>query len=38
VAGDDATLTEVDGDHFIVIDPATEAWERTLELLEDLRA
>lgn len=37
-AGDDATLTEVDGDHFIVIDPATEAWERTLELLEDLRA
>ncbi|GAB3078484.1 alpha/beta hydrolase [Nocardioides zeae] len=36
--GDDATLTEVDGDHFIVIDPATEAWERTLELLESLRA
>lgn len=37
-AGDDATLTEVAGDHFIVIDPATEAWERTLELLEALRA
>lgn len=37
-AGDDATLTEVAGDHFIVIDPASAAWTSTLELLEGLRA
>ncbi len=36
-AGADATLTEVDGgDHFVVIDPASEAWARTLALLDDL--
>ena len=36
-AGADATLTEVDGgDHFEVIDPASEAWARTLALLDDL--
>ncbi|WP_432477699.1 alpha/beta hydrolase family protein [Nocardioides sp. GXQ0305] len=35
-AGADATLTEVDGDHFVVIDPASAAWEQTLRLLGDL--
>ena len=35
-AGADAGLTEVDGDHFVVIDPATDAWARTLELLDGL--
>ena len=36
-AGADATLTEVDGgDHFVVIDPASEAWATTLALLDDL--
>ncbi|MFW6773601.1 alpha/beta hydrolase family protein [Nocardioides sp. CPCC 205120] len=36
-AGDDATLTEVDGDHFVVIDEASPAWFTTLDLLEGLR-
>ncbi|MDF9715731.1 MULTISPECIES: alpha/beta hydrolase [unclassified Nocardioides] len=36
-AGDDATLTEVDGDHFVVIDAASPAWSATLDLLEGLR-
>ncbi len=35
-AGADATLTEVDGDHFVLIDPASQAWARTLELLDAL--
>lgn len=35
-AGADATLVEVEGDHFVVIDPASEAWRRTLEQLEGL--
>ncbi len=36
-AGADATLTEVDGgDHFVLIDPASEAWTTTLALLDDL--
>ena len=35
-AGADASLHEVEGDHFVVIDPATEAWSRTLELLDGL--
>jgi len=35
-AGADATLTEVDGDHFVLIDPASQAWVRTLELLDAL--
>ena len=35
-AGADATLTEVDGDHFVVIDTESAAWERTLRLLADL--
>ena len=35
-AGADATLTEVAGDHFVVIDPASDAWARTLTLLAAL--
>ena len=31
-----ATLTEVPGDHFVVIDPTGEAWTRTLEILDGL--
>ncbi len=34
--GADAELTRVDGDHFVVIDPASQAWVRTLEILEAL--
>jgi acetyl esterase/lipase len=36
-AGADATLTVVDGDHFTLIDPASEAWRVQLALLEELR-
>lgn len=36
-AGGDAELVQVDGDHFTVIDPASAAWERTLEVLGELR-
>lgn len=35
-AGADATLTTVEGDHFVVIDPASAAWETTVELLDRL--
>lgn len=35
-AGADATLTEVEGDHFVVIDPTSRAWTLTLEILETL--
>jgi acetyl esterase/lipase len=35
-AGADAELIELDGDHFVVIDPASRAWVRTLEVLETL--
>jgi len=35
-AGTDASLTEVEGDHFVVIDPASEAWATTLDLLDGL--
>jgi acetyl esterase/lipase len=35
-AGADATLTEVDGDHFVVIDPDSVAWASTLDLLASL--
>jgi acetyl esterase/lipase len=35
-AGAWAELTVVEGDHFVVIDPASEAWRRTLEIIEDL--
>ncbi len=35
-AGADATLTEVAGDHFVVIDPTSPAWATTLEILDAL--
>jgi acetyl esterase/lipase len=35
-AGASAALTEVEGDHFTVIDVESEAWRTTLELLEGL--
>lgn len=35
-AGADAELVAVDGDHFVVIDPGSMAWRRTLEVLDDL--
>ncbi len=34
--GADARLTEVDGDHFAVIDTESDAWQRQLELLGEL--
>jgi acetyl esterase/lipase len=33
-AGARAGLTEVAGDHFVVVDPASDAWRVTLEILE----
>jgi acetyl esterase/lipase len=36
-AGADAALVEVDGDHFVVIDPSDPTWSRTLELLDELQ-
>lgn len=36
-AGGDAELVEVDGDHFVVIDPSSPVWDRTLEVLDALR-
>lgn len=36
-AGADAELVEVDGDHFVVIDPTSTAWALTLEALDRLR-
>jgi len=35
-AGADATVTMVDGDHFTVIDPGSEAWRTTLKVLDQL--
>ena len=35
-AGGSATLVEVPGDHFTVIDPASEAWQQTVEILEGI--
>lgn len=35
-AGAPAQLTEVDGDHFAVIDPNSPAWARTVEILDSL--
>jgi dipeptidyl aminopeptidase/acylaminoacyl peptidase len=35
-AGGRATLVEVAGDHFVVIDPASSAWRRTLAILDAL--
>lgn len=35
-AGADAELVAVDGDHFVLIDPSSAAWTRTLEILDEL--
>jgi acetyl esterase/lipase len=35
-AGGMATLVEVPGDHYSVIDPASQGWGRTLEILEEV--
>ncbi len=35
-AGDTAELVEVDGDHFTVIDPGSEAWRRQLAILDTI--
>ncbi len=35
-AGADAELIEIDGDHFTVIDPSSEAWTTTLAVLDRL--
>lgn len=35
-AGGEATLVEVEGDHFTVIDPASEAWARQLAILDTI--
>lgn len=35
-AGARAELSEVAGDHFVVVDPASDVWRLTLEILEDL--
>jgi fermentation-respiration switch protein FrsA (DUF1100 family) len=35
-AGADATLTEVEGDHFVLIDPSSPVWRTQLDLLADL--
>jgi acetyl esterase/lipase len=35
-AGAEATMVEVAGDHFVVIDPATEAWRQTLAILDGI--
>lgn len=35
-AGATADLTEVSGDHFVLIDPASEAWDKTVGILDRL--
>jgi acetyl esterase/lipase len=35
-AGARATLTEIQGDHYAVIDPDTDAWQQTLAILDGL--
>ena len=35
-AGAQAELVEIDGDHFTVIDPTSQAWARTVGILDDL--
>jgi acetyl esterase/lipase len=35
-AGAQAELVEVAGDHFVVIDPAHDAWRRTVEILDGI--
>lgn len=37
-AGADAELVRFEGDHFVVIDPLSQAWARTLKILETLRS
>ena len=36
-AGDDAELQAVDGDHFVVIDPTSDAWAIVLRWLDERR-
>lgn len=35
-AGAEAALVEVPGDHFVVIDPGSETWDRTVSILDSL--
>lgn len=35
--GADATMSVVDGDHFVLIDPSSQAWAKTLQLIEALK-
>jgi acetyl esterase/lipase len=35
-AGAEATMVEVPGDHFVLIDPTTEAWQQTLAILDGI--
>ena len=35
-AGAQAELVEVAGDHFVVIDPGSRVWRRTLEILDEI--
>ena len=35
-AGATADLTTVDGDHFVLIDPSSDAWDQTLRILDGL--
>jgi acetyl esterase/lipase len=35
-AGAEATMVEVAGDHFVVIDPTSEAWRQTLAILDGI--
>ena len=35
-AGARAELVAVDGDHFVVIDPTSDAWAKTLAMLDTL--
>ena len=35
-AGAEAALVEIDGDHFTVIDTTSEAWVRTVKILDGL--
>ena len=35
-AGGQAELVEVEGDHFVVIDPASAAWDRIVAILDEL--
>lgn len=36
-AGDGATMVEVEGDHFTVVDPGSDTWARTLAIVDRLR-